>query len=188
MRRPIRVLKASDEQNPKDIPKQEELSSDLRQSETLVDIQIVWSGHWESVTWIQDFDSGLVKIGSVIGDTQPQLPPYDSLHQQEAWYSWPMPRLLIQTNYKCLIHSCQSISFRSQSPILFLDIPKVVCKWLHHCAYVTHSSQIFGPIYLWLQVNQDPHKQYWFNLNSVRDWVKELILALSLLMYYTTIF
>jgi len=78
------VLKASHEQNLKDIPKQEEFSSVRRQCETLVDIQIVWFGHWESVTRIQDFDSGLVKIGLVIGDTQPQLPPYDSLHQQEA--------------------------------------------------------------------------------------------------------
>ena len=78
------MLEASLAQNPKDIPKQEELSSVLRQSETLVDIQIVWFGHWESVTWIQDFDSGLVKIGLAIGDTQAQLPPYDSLHQQEA--------------------------------------------------------------------------------------------------------
>ena len=78
------MLKASHEQNLKDIPKQEEFSSVLRQCETLVDIQIVWLGHWEIGTWIQDFDSGLVKIGSVIGDTQPQLPPYDSSHQQEA--------------------------------------------------------------------------------------------------------
>ena len=39
-----------------------------------------------------DSDGGLVKIGLVIGHTQSL--PYDRLHQQEAWYSWPMPRLL----------------------------------------------------------------------------------------------
>ncbi len=78
------MLKASNKQNPKDIPKQEEFSSVLRQCEALVAIQIAWFGHWESVRWIQDFDSGLVKIGSVIGDTHFQLPLYDSLHQQEA--------------------------------------------------------------------------------------------------------
>ena len=78
------MLKASLAQNLQDIPKQQEFSSVLRQSETLVDIQIVWFGHWESLTWIQDFDSGLVKIGWAIGDMQCQLPPYDSLHQQEA--------------------------------------------------------------------------------------------------------
>ena len=48
------------EQNPKDIPKQEEFSSVLQQCEVLVDIQIVWFGHWEHVTWIQDSNSGLV--------------------------------------------------------------------------------------------------------------------------------
>ncbi len=83
-------------------------SSVLRQCEALVDIQIVWFGHWESVTWIQDFDSRLAKIGLVIGDARPQVPPYDRLHQQEAWYSWRLPRLLIQRNYMCLIDSCQS--------------------------------------------------------------------------------
>jgi len=80
----VSLWKASHEQNLEDIPKQEELSSALQQCETLVDSQIVWFGHWESMTWIQDFDSGSVKIGLVIGDTQPQLPQYDSLHQQEA--------------------------------------------------------------------------------------------------------
>ena len=78
------MLNASLAQNLKDIPKQEEFWSVLRQYETLVHIQIVWFGHWESVTWIQDFDRVLVKIGLAIGDTQPQLPLYDSLHQQEA--------------------------------------------------------------------------------------------------------
>ncbi len=84
LRRNQAGIYASAEQNPKDIPKQEEFSSVLRQCEALVDIQIVWFGHWESVNWIQDFDSGLVKIGLVIGDTHSQSPPYDSLHQQEA--------------------------------------------------------------------------------------------------------
>ena len=80
----LQIRKASFAQNLKDILKQEEFSFVLRQCGTLVDIQIVWFGHWESVTEIQDFDSGLVKIGWAIGDTQPPLPPYDSLHQQEA--------------------------------------------------------------------------------------------------------
>ena len=77
-------LWASHEQNPIDIPKQEEFSSVLQRYTALVDIQIEWCRHWESVTQIQDFDSGLVKIGLVIGDRQTQLPRYDSLHQQEV--------------------------------------------------------------------------------------------------------
>ena len=80
----VYMSQASHEQNLKDVPKQEVFSSVLQQCEALVDIQIVWFGHWDSVTWIQDFDSGLVKIGSVIDDTQPQLPPYDSVYQPEA--------------------------------------------------------------------------------------------------------
>ena len=72
---------ANHEQNPTDIPKQEGFSS-VRQCEALVDNQIVWFGHRGSVTWIRDFDSGLAKIGLVIGDSHPQLPPYDSLHRQ----------------------------------------------------------------------------------------------------------
>ena len=72
------------EWNPKDIPKQEEFSSVLQQCKARADIQIGWFGHWERVTWIQDFDSGVVEIGLVIDDTQTQLPPYDGLHRQEA--------------------------------------------------------------------------------------------------------
>ena len=74
----------SDERSPKDIPKQEEFFSVLQQCKALVAIQIESFGHRESVTWMQDFDSRLGKIGLVIGDKQAQLPPYDSLHQQEA--------------------------------------------------------------------------------------------------------
>jgi len=77
-------MQASHKLNLKDIPKQQEFSSVLRQCEALVSIQIIWFGHWERATWIQYSDSGLVKIGLAIGDTQPQLPLYDSLHQQEA--------------------------------------------------------------------------------------------------------
>ena len=75
---------ASHEQNPKGTPKQEEFSSVPQQYTALVDIQIGECRHWESVTWIQDFDNGLVKIGLVFDDTQTQLPLYDSLHQQEV--------------------------------------------------------------------------------------------------------
>ena len=75
---------ASHEQIPKDIPKQEEFSSALQQCEALVDIRIESFGHRERVTWIQDFDSGLGKIGLVIDGTQSQLPLYDGLHQQEG--------------------------------------------------------------------------------------------------------
>ena len=78
------IARASFEQNPKGIPKQEEFSSVLRQDTALVDTQIEWYRHWESVTRIRDFGSGLVKIGLVIGDTQTQLPLYDNLHQQEV--------------------------------------------------------------------------------------------------------
>ena len=78
------ILIARNEQNPEGIPKQEEFSSVFQQCKALVDIQIGWLGHWERATWIHDFDSGLVETGLVIGDTQTQLPPYDSLHQQEA--------------------------------------------------------------------------------------------------------
>ena len=78
------IDRASYEQNPKGIPKQEEFSSVLQQYTVLVDTQIEWYLHWESVTWIRDFGSGLVKIGLVIGDSQTQLPLYDNLHQQEV--------------------------------------------------------------------------------------------------------
>ena len=39
-----------DQQNPKDIPKQEELSSVLQQCKALVDIQIELFGHQERAT------------------------------------------------------------------------------------------------------------------------------------------
>ena len=77
-------MQASLEQNPKDIRGLEEFSSVLQQCKALVGIQIESFGHWEKMTWIRDFDNGLVKIGLVIGDTHPQLPPHGSLHQQEA--------------------------------------------------------------------------------------------------------
>ena len=75
---------ASNRENPKGIPTQGEFSSGFQQYEALVDIQIGRLGHWGRVTWIQDFDSGLVQIGLAIDDMQTQSPPYDSLHQQEA--------------------------------------------------------------------------------------------------------
>ena len=75
---------ASNRENPKGIPTQAEFSSVLQQYVALVDIQIGRLGQWERVTWIQDFDSGVVEIGLVIGDMQTQSPPYDSLHQQEV--------------------------------------------------------------------------------------------------------
>jgi len=44
------MVHANHEPNPKDIPKWEEVSSVLQQSEALVDSQIELIGHWESVT------------------------------------------------------------------------------------------------------------------------------------------
>ncbi len=79
------LMETSYEQNLRDTPKQEEFSSVLQQWKALVDIQIESFGHWESVAGIQDLDStGLVKTGVVIDDTEPQWPPCDGLHQQEA--------------------------------------------------------------------------------------------------------
>jgi hypothetical protein len=78
------LVVANHEPNPTDIPEQEEISSILQQCEALVDSQIELFGHWESVTWIQDFDSGLVKTGLVIGDILTRWPLCGSLHQQEA--------------------------------------------------------------------------------------------------------
>ena len=75
---------ASNQENPKGIPTQVEFSSVLQQYEALVDIQIGQLCQWGRVTWIQDFNSGVVQIGLVIGDMQTQSPPYDSLHQQEV--------------------------------------------------------------------------------------------------------
>ena len=49
-----------------------------------MDIRIESFGHWGSVNWIRDVDSGLVKIGMVIGDTRARFLPCDGLHQQEA--------------------------------------------------------------------------------------------------------
>ncbi len=78
------MIETSHQQNPKDTPKQEEFSSVLQQWKALVDIQIEVFGHSESVTWVQDVDSGLVKTGLVIDDVESQWLPCDSLHQQEA--------------------------------------------------------------------------------------------------------
>jgi len=61
-----------EEQNPKDIPKQEGVSSVLQQYNALVDVQIELFGHLERAFYIHDFDSRLVKTGLVIGDPQSQ--------------------------------------------------------------------------------------------------------------------
>ena len=60
------------EQNPKDIPKQEEVSSVLQQCKALVDVQIELFGHLERALYILDCDSRLVKTGLAIGDPQSQ--------------------------------------------------------------------------------------------------------------------
>jgi len=69
-----------DQQNPKDIAKQVEFSSNFQQCKALMDIQIGLFGHWVSMISIQDFDNRLVKTGLVILD----MLLCGSLHQQEA--------------------------------------------------------------------------------------------------------
>ena len=71
-------------QNRKDISKQEEFFSVLQLYPALVDTRIKLFVHLESVIYIQDFDSILVRTGMVIGDTQSQQPPCGNLHQQEV--------------------------------------------------------------------------------------------------------
>ena len=59
-----------EEQNPKDTPKQEEVSSVLQQCKVLVDVQIELFGHLERAFYIHDFDSRLVKSGLATGGPQ----------------------------------------------------------------------------------------------------------------------